>query len=116
MYNLRLADALDDRTEDELESLILWLPVTSAFRALAQAEGDLSRGLELFGWTQEDQVWLELLNLVNHQTYVIAQAASSKKMKAPEPISGPRTPKKTEQTSPTNAGAMARALIAAQKG
>jgi hypothetical protein len=113
-YGLRLEDAVVSRTETELEDLVTWLAPGSAMHVLAGAKGSLPAALKVYGWSVDADLLLSLANLISHQTYVVAQVQSAKKLKPPEPIKGPRG--KTQKSAQTSAGAMARKLLAEQKG
>lgn len=56
---------------------------------------------------------LTLVNLIQHQTYVLKQINSEKKQPVPEPIPGPRG--KKPQRKRSDANDFARAQIAAKK-
>ncbi len=109
VYSLRLIDAVWSRTWDELLDLIRWLPSGSAF--VSAREGNPG----LFSWTATDDLLLGLINLVQHNTYVTAQTQSTKKIKAPKPIPGPRGDSKSSGEK-QDANAIAKALLDAQKG
>jgi hypothetical protein len=114
-YGLRLKDAVVDRDEDEVLDLITWLPVSSAFMATLQSNGDKNKARGLYSWSATEDLLLGIANRVSHQTYVVAQTQSTKKLSAPEPVPGPRG-KTPNGPKGGNATGMARALLAAQKG
>lgn len=109
VYNLRLIDAVKSRTWDELLDLIRWLPTGSAFISAKEDKPGL------FNWTATDDLLLGLVNLVQHNTYVTAQVQSTKKIRAPKPIPGPRGDSKSSGEK-QDANAIAKALLDAQKG
>lgn len=116
VYGLRLVSAVTDRDESELLDLVQWLPRGSATHAAIEARGDGSKARALFGWTPVEDLTLGLVNLIAHQTYVLAQVNSPKKIQAPQPVPGPRgsTPNGPKRS---DASAIARGLLAqAQKG
>lgn len=113
-YGLRLVDAVVTRTVTEIIDLILWLPDHSAFRASIQTDGNVDKALKLFGWTVDKELMLGLLNVARHQTYVLSQVNSPKKIKPPEEIPGPRG--KTPVRKSNDANDIARAMLRAQKG
>ena len=114
-YGLRLKDAVLARDEDEIIDLITWLPNGSAFSAHVQANGDKTKARSLYTWSSTEDLLLGIANRVSHQTYVVAQTQSTKKLSAPEPVPGPRG-KTPNGPKGGNATGMARALLAAQKG
>lgn len=109
VYNLRLIEAVRSRTWDELVDLIQWLPPGSAYQA--SREGNLA----LFSWTAVEDLLLGVANLLQHNTFVTAQVQSTKKIKSPKPISGPRGDKKSSGAT-QDANAIAKAFLDAQKG
>ena len=116
MYGVRLVSVINDRDEAELLDLVQWLPRGSALHASIEAKGDRAKSRVLFGWTPGDDLALGLVNLVAHQTYVLAQVNSPKKIQAPQPVPGPRgsTPNGPKRS---DASAIARGLLAqAQRG
>lgn len=115
VYGLRLIQTVVTHELDELLSLITWLPSGCAYHATLESEGDLERARSLLGWTPLQDLTLGLANLVSHQTYVISQTNSSKRLKPPTPVPGPRGTKPTTQTTRSATG-IARAFLEAQKG
>lgn len=114
-YQLRLMDAVLGMDWDEFLALINWLPPESAFVACAQAKGDATQGRKLMGWTATEDLLQYLSNLVNYQTYAIRATAGDTKVKPPKPIENPRG--QTPSRGPGgDASAMARALMAQQRG
>jgi len=114
VYGLRLSHTVVTHEMGELEDLILWLPNGSAFLAAKEAKGDKRKARELFGWTVLEDLALGLANISAHQTYVVAQVNSPKRLTAPKPVNGPRgkTPEGPKNSSATG---IARALLQAQK-
>lgn len=115
-YSLRLTDAALDMSHDEFIDLAHWLPAESAFVVAAQCGGDLSRARGLMGWTHTDDMLVALLNIMQHQTYVIAAVAGDKKAKPPKAIDNPRSQAPNKHRSGGDASAFARALLSQQKG
>jgi hypothetical protein len=115
VYTLRLADAVRDRTTDEVWDLVLWLPRGSCFRSEYEAGGDPQKSRELHGWTRSDQLGLNLLNVSRIQAWILAQSHSEKKIPFPEEVLGPwPNPKKTVSKK-DDANAMARSLLRLQE-
>lgn len=114
-YHGRLTDAVLYLDNTEFVHMTNWLPADSAFVVCAQAKGDFSKARELMGWTNSDDLTVMLMNLIQHQTYVIAKVGGDKKSKPPKEIKNPRglTP---SRGAGGDASAMARALMAQQKG
>jgi hypothetical protein len=110
-----LLEAVDSRTEDEFLDLITWLPKDSAWLALAEAKGDLKRAQSLYGWSTDQELTLGLLNLIQHQTYVIQQVQTPKKVQPAKEIKGPRS-KTPRMPKAMDANAIARGFMNAQKG
>lgn len=115
-YHLRLTNSALEIEADEFIDLVQWLPSESAFVTSAQSKGDLSKARSLMGWTTQDDLMIALLNLINHQTYVIARVAGDKRAKPPKQIENPRTSQVQKRGSGGDASAFARALLAQQKG
>lgn len=109
VYGLRLISAVKGRTFDELADLIKWLPSGSAFHA-AQASNP-----KLFGWSATEDMLLGIMNLIVHQTYVIAQVQSPKKIPVPKSIVGPRGDQKASADK-QDMNTIARGFLDAQKG
>lgn len=114
-YGLRLCDVVRERTPDEVEDLIVWLPKDTAFRASFEAKGDHRKAVRNWGWSEQEDLLLGLINLISNQTYVIAQTSSPKKLKAPETIPSPRQDTGQKPTPVRDADSQARAMLAALK-
>jgi hypothetical protein len=112
VYHLRLADAIQDRTVEEIWDLIVWLPDGSIFRSLSEADGDERKAAQLFGWTRTDDLILGLVNLASEQTWVIAQSHSKKPIPPPAIQPGPRGSRKPPKDSAHNT---ARSLMQQQR-
>lgn len=97
----------------EILDLIEWLPPGSAFHAVLEAKGNAAKAHQLLAWTHESDLLLALAKLISHQTYVLAQVNSKKKLAEPKPIVGPRDT--ARKSGSGDATAMARAMMAAQK-
>ena len=115
MYTLRLSDAVRDRTFDELWDLIIWLPQGSAFAATFQAEGDTARARKLYGWSAQEEIGLNLLNLVQEQSWILAQSHSKTKIPIPQPVQGPHPVPVRKPDPKNNASAVARSLLDLQE-
>lgn len=109
VYGLRLIDAVQSRTWDELLDLIQWLPPGNALNAARAGKP------ELFAWTHTDDLILGVANLLIHNTHATIQVQTPKKLKAPKPIPGPRGDTKSSGDK-QDATAIARALLDAQEG
>ena len=94
--------------------MVNWLPAESAFVTCAQAKGDFAKARELMGWTNTDDLIISLMNLVQHQSYIIAKTSGAKS-KPPKMIQNPRGQAPSRGPG-GDASAMARALMAQQKG
>lgn len=101
---------MNDRTEAELLDLIQWLGPGSAFVA---SRSNSVNPLALNRWTHIEDLLLSLVNLTQHQTYVLRQINNKKKESVPEPVLGPRG--KTPTKKRNDADSMARAQLAALK-
>lgn len=110
IHNLRLSDAVTERTTSELFDLILWIPDDSAFRASLEAKGDTSKALSLYGWGTRMELLLASVNLLLDQNYILVQSHSKKTVTPPEHVSGPRDDK-NKKPAKTNATAMAYAIM-----
>ena len=106
-------DAIREREFSELLDLVLWLPKESAFRASVEAKGDEAKARKVFGWNAVEDLLLGIANMTSHQTYVLQQVNSQKRVQQPKPIAGPRGLKPNAAPG-TSATGMARALLAAQ--
>lgn len=115
VYSLRLVDVVTTRDENEILSLVEWLPAGSALHASIEAKGNETKAHQLFGWDVNSDLQLGVANLVQNMSYILHQANSQKRVTPPEPISGPRDADKRKRGS-NDAGGMARALLQAQKG
>lgn len=115
-YSLRLTDAALTMDSDEFIDLAHWLPSESAFVVASQCNGDLRQARGILGWSQTDDLLVGLLNLVQHQTYVIAVVAGDKRAKPPKAIENPRSLAPPKHRAGGDASAFARALLAQQKG
>lgn len=112
VYGLRLADAVLTRTLPEIEDLIVWLPAESSFRAQFLAKGKMDVAQREWSWSQEKELLLALVNLITHQTYIISQANSAKRIQPPQLIDSPRGQAPAKRG---DADTQARALIAAAR-
>jgi hypothetical protein len=115
VYGLRLVLAVETHDEDELLELVIWLPAASALHSCIEAKGDPTKARQLFGWDAQADLSLGIANLIAHQTFVLAQVNSQKRITEPEPITGPRASHKP-RSNLNDAGGIARALLQAQKG
>lgn len=111
-YGIRLLTAVREREFAELLDLVLWLPRDSAFRASVEAKGDETKARQVFGWNAVEDILLGIANMTSHQTYVLQQVNSQRRVQQPKPIVGPRGLKPANSGS--NATGIARALLAAQ--
>lgn len=90
--------------------LIQWLGPGTAFMSAKSNDKD---PLAMNKWGHIEDLLLVLVNLTQHQTYVLRQINSQKKQQVPEPVPGPRG--KTPAKKRNDADSMARAQLAALK-
>lgn len=114
MYGLRLSDVVQVRDEDEILDLITWLPTGSAMHAYMESKRDLKKALSLYGWDTGHELNLAMINLVRHQTYVIQQVQSPKRIPVPPTTPGPR-PHKARVPKALDANSMANSFLQAAK-
>lgn len=114
VYGLRLVSAVEERTTEEITDLIEWLPTGCAFHASMEAKGDTRAARRLFEWDTSKELLLGALNTIRHQSYVIAQVQSPKKIAVPKSVPGPRDKKSSGDKTDMNA--IARAFMQAQGG
>jgi hypothetical protein len=114
-YTLRLESAVVERSEVEVLDLIYWLPQASAFAAVIAANGDRKKARGLIDWDIQSDLMLNLLNTVRHQSYVIAQSSSPKKVAVPKSIPNPRSGS-AKPGGRQDANSMAKVLLQSQKG
>lgn len=114
VYGLRLSQAVQERDEDEILDLITWLPAGAALHAYQESNGDLKKALKLYGWDTSNELGLAMVNLVRHQTYVIQQVQSPKKIPVPQMTLGPRPAKKKVPAS-LDANGIAHGFLQAAK-
>lgn len=109
-----MISAVGERSHTELLDLIEWLPKGCAFHASMEANGDVQTARKLFEWKTSDELLLGALNTIRHQSYVIAQVQSQKKIPVPPSVPGPRDKKSSGNKQDMNA--IARALMQTQGG
>lgn len=114
MYGLRISQAIQDREDEEVLDLITWLPPGSALHSMMEANGVLKKALTLYGWDTGHELSLAIVNLVRHQTYVIQQTQSPKRIPVPPLTPGPR-PRKRQVEKGMDADAIARGFLQAAK-
>src|SRR5687768_9836561 len=73
-YGTRLATVGSEWTTGEIFDLIVWLPEGSAFRASLEAQGDVNRMYELYGWNRQNDQLLDLSNLTVMHSWMFASA------------------------------------------
>lgn len=112
-YGLRLQDAVVERSESEIFDLVTWMGKGSALQASIESKGDLKKARTLFGWDMIEELLLGLTNISTHQTYVLQQVNSQKRIQQPKSIPSPRGSKPASNSS-SNATGIARALLASQ--
>jgi hypothetical protein len=106
---------VNDRTETELLDLIQWLGPGSAFLA---AKANKNTPFAYNKWGHIENLLLSIVNLIQHQTYVLRQINNPKKEKVPDPVSGPsgQTPAKKRNDANDMAKAQIQAIRAAKAG
>lgn len=109
-YGLRLIDAVESRTDTELLDLILWIGPDTSFAAARQ---DSKNQYAINQWSSTDDLLLTIVNLIQHQTYVLNQVNNPKTQKIPDEVVGPRGKKPAKKSNDAND--TARALLRAQK-
>lgn len=112
-YHMRLVDAVNTLPDDELLNLINWLRADSAYMTLRRANNDALKARSLMGWDVNTDVLFQILNLSQHQIYMTAQAASSKKLAPPEPLKHPLAEK--SRSGNGDASAFAKSFLASAR-
>jgi hypothetical protein len=110
---MRLVDAVNTLPDDELLNLINWLRADSAYMTLRRANNDALKARSLMGWDVNTDVLFQILNLSQHQIYMTAQAASSKKLAPPEPLKHPLAEK--SRSGNGDASAFAKSFLASAR-